>query len=141
MRLRAISLVLLGVLLAGSLVASCGSSGGKRRVICDYAQDSGTFVGRLLTLAGPVATFTVERMHPNAAAVSTGRKVPVVGLPVTVHLDAGNEQYLRVGRDYKVKVWWLGDSPSKLRFVSSVHVAKQPCSGGIVYADGSAIAT
>jgi hypothetical protein len=82
-----------------------------------------------------------ERVHPNAAAVRAGLRIPVAGKQVVVHYDAGNEHFLRVGSRYKVKVWWLGDSDSRRRFVSGIHVAKLPCSGGTVYADGSAIKT
>ncbi len=140
MRIR-VACIILGLLLVGSVVVSCAGHSGRRHVICDFALDSGTFEGRLVTRTGPGVTFMVERVHPNVAAVRTGSRVPVAGRQVVVHYDAGNEQLLRVGRRYKVKVWWLGDAQSRLRFVSGVHVANRPCSGGTVYADGSAIET
>ena len=139
--MRVIALSLLGVLVAGSSLVSCDSRGGPRRVICDYAQDSGTFEGRLVTLDGPGVTFMVERVDPNVAAARIGKRIPVAGKRVVVHYDRGNEQFLHRGRQYKVRVWWVGESQSRLRFFSGVHVANQPCSGGTVYADGSPIET
>lgn len=139
--MRVIALSLLGVLGAGSLVVSCDSPDGQRRVICDYAQDSGTFEGRLVTLDGPGVTFMIERVHPNVAATRSGRHIPPVGKPVVVHYDNGDEKFLHRGRRYKVQVWWIDESQSRLRFVSGVRVADRPCSGGTIYANGSAIDT
>ena len=53
-----------------------------------------------------------------------------------MHYDEGGAGFLRVGRRYQVMAWWLSD-----HLFSGVHTANPVCSGGTVYADGSAIDT
>jgi uncharacterized protein YcfL len=131
--------VLVVVLLALVMLAGCSSSGGRPRVICDYAQDSGTFDGPLLSLSGSAATFRVDRVHTNPNARRLPK--PTAGKTVVVHYDLGDEQFLRVGKRYTVKVTWVGGTSATRQFVSGVHTADHVCSGGTVYADGSAIDT
>jgi hypothetical protein len=118
------------------LVAGCDSTGGaKATAACDYAQDSGTITGRLLALDGSTATFTVEKATPNPKAIRT--PLAANATKVVVRYDEGDEQFLTIGKDYKVRVWPTGAT----KYLSSVHRDDHPCSGGTTYADGTAIAT
>jgi hypothetical protein len=123
--------LLVGLLAVAAFVTGCDPG----RVICDYAADSGTFVGRLVERHGSAATFLVETVQPNASALAADLSRPVEGDHVVVHYQDHDEQFLHVGERYSVKVW-----PIK-RFFSSVHTANHPCSGGTVHADGIAIDT
>jgi|1185.fasta_scaffold93540_2 hypothetical protein len=130
--------LLAGVLVLLSLVAGCDSNGGTKRVVCDYAMDSGTFTGRLTALDGRSATFTVTHTTPNPQAV----RAPLAkdATKVVVRYGQGDEQLLTIGKDYKVKVTPTGTAGATT-YVSSIHRKEHPCSGGTTYADGTAIAS
>jgi hypothetical protein len=123
--------LVVGVLAATTPVGSCSSS--TRRVICDYAQDSGTFVGRLVGRHGSSVAYRVEAVQPSEGAAALPQ--PVRGTLVVVHYEAHEEQFLHAGERYSVRVWPING------FFSGVHTANRPCSGGTVHADGTAIDT
>ena len=128
------SFVLLG-LLAASLVVGCRGHGGTRHVICDYAQDSGTFVGRVVKIDGPTVTYFVEKLKPVPAGEVPRRNAPVPGKTVFVRYDQQEQRYLHVGNRYTVTVWSFDG------YMSGVHHSDAVCSTGTVHADGSAIDT
>jgi len=86
-----------------------------------------------------VATFRVASVRPGAPP--TERHVPVAGRRIAVHYENGDERFLKVGGDYRVKVWWLGETPATSHFLSSVHTDAHVCSGGTIHADGAPIDT
>jgi|SRR6185437_9022629 len=134
--LRVEGALVVGVLVLGTLVVGCDANGGtKPTAVCDFAQDSGTITGRLTSLDGSTATFTVEHATPNPNAIRT--PLAANATRVVVRYDEGDEQFLTIGKDYEVKVWPAGAS----KYLSSVHRDDHPCSGGTTYADGTAIAT
>jgi hypothetical protein len=126
--------LVVGALAATTLVASCSTTGTTTpRVMCDYAQDSGTFVGRLVGRHGSSVTYRVEAVRPSEGAAALPQ--PVRGTLVVVHYEAHEEQFLHAGERYSVRVWPING------FFSGVHTADRPCSGGTVHADGTAIDT
>ena len=130
MRIRLKAALVVGVLAAATLVSSCDNTG---RVICDYAQDSGTFAGRLVERHGSSLTYRVEALQPSEGAAALPQ--PVRGTLVVVHYENHEEQFLHVGQRYSVKVWPIR------HYYSGVHTANRPCSGGTLHADGTAIDT
>jgi hypothetical protein len=131
-RIRSTAAVVLVLFAATAFLASCSNSG---RVICDYAQDAGTFVGPLVRLRGANATFFVEQVKPNSSPAASALPRQPSRRLVVVRYEQKEQQYLHVGRRYSVRVWAING------FFSSVHVAGHKCSGGTVYANGSAIDT
>ena len=135
MRIRPMSALALGLVLAASAISACDSGPGHPRVMCDYAMDAGTFVGRVVSVRGAEATFRVESAQPKRAADASVLHRLQKGRLAVVHYEAHEERFLRVGERYKVKVWPIAG------FLSSVHTPDRPCSGGTVHADGAPIDT
>src|SRR5258706_16475869 len=99
MRIRPEVALVVGVLAAAALVASCSTTGTTtRRVMCDYAQDTGTFAGRLIGRHGSSVTYRVEAVQPSEGGA--GLPQPVRGTLVVVHYEAHEEQFLRAGERY-----------------------------------------
>ena len=116
-------------------VASCAAT---PRVLCDYPATADMIVGRLLARRGVTATFEVTSVTPGASSPGSRSKPPAIvkGQRLTVRYYGSQAQYLRVGREYRVELWWLSN-----QFQPGVHVASDACSTGTTYADGSAINT
>jgi len=123
-------LAVVGLLFAATTGTSCGT------VDCSSSKigDSGVFVGRLTSVHGDNATFSVESWTParGGALVSPA---PVVGSTVVVEYVSNEIRFLHVGRRYAVSVF---DGDHGLG--SGVHTANS-CSGGTVNANGSSIDT
>ena len=132
-RRRATYLVLAGsgCLLLSTAATSCGG------VTCETtaAGPAATFVGRLVALQGPTATFAIETTTPLSGR-PTGTPVLVAGQTVAVRYANDEQRFLRVDGRYQVAVWWDG-----AHFSSGVHTADDPCSGGTDHPDGTAIDT
>ena len=122
--------VVVALALAPTLLGSCGAecSG-------DTTGYDATIVGTLTALHPATGVFTVESAQSERPP-GVATHVPSVGASVAVHYADGQEWFLRVGRRYQVGVSWNGKT-----FESGVRVADEPCSGGTVYANGSAIDT
>jgi hypothetical protein len=121
----------IAMLAAAALMASCTTPRG----ICDYAADAGTFAGRVEQTHGSAVSFRVERLQQEATSARTKPHSPIAGQVVVVRYEKHEEQFLRVGQRYLVRVWWIG------HYFSGVHMANHACSTGTVHADGSAIDT
>jgi len=119
------------------VVMSATSCAAAPRVICDYAAIADTIVGELVARSDATATFDVTSAAPGSSSGSRSKPPLIVnGQRIEVHYIDSQAQYLRVGRSYRVELWWLSN-----RFQSGVHVSSDACSTGTTYADGSAIKT
>jgi hypothetical protein len=125
----------LAVLIAASVLVSCGSGRVDSRAMCDYALDAGSFIGRVVGIHGREVTFRVESVQPNRIAEAGKLPHPEKGRVVAVRYEAHEERFLHVDERYKVKVWPIHG------YFSSVHTADRPCSGGTAHADGEPIET
>ena len=130
--------VRLGVVGAIGVALAVVAAGCTQRVDCSQAVPDAVFTGVLRSERGNTVEFAVETVTPSYGRSPTGRGAPlvVVGAIVSVFYDAGTAQFLRVGERYSVSAIWIGG-----RFVSDVHTADRPCSGGTTYADGRNIDT